>query len=566
MSRLRSTRTAGWSWTGRDGRWALQGDFDYVIVGAGSAGSVLAARLTEDSATRVLLLEAGGGADKFLIRMPLGMMKAMFKPELTWRMMTEPEPTLDNRRLFLPRGRLLGGSSSVNGMVYMRGHSADYDRWAQMGNRGWSHADVLPYFRRMERSWRTDNADYGHDGPLPVTKNNTQYLLHEELMGSIANAGFPVTDDIHNGAQEGGSLVELTIDERGRRASTYETYLKPAMQRPNLAVVTHALTRRVIVEQGRATGVEYEVGGEVRVAKAAREVILCGGAYNSPQLLMLSGIGPAQHVRETGIDVVHDLPGVGRNLGEHPRVPLEFAANGPLTFVNQLRFDRAARAVMQWQMFGTGPFARQLNSANPMLRTDQRLAQPDIQLFSNPVKLTAHLWFPGIVKSPPHCFSADVILLHPQSRGWVNLKSADPHDLPAIRLNLFDQEADLVTARAGLKIARQIYGTQPMAGLIDRETIPGAEVQSAEAIDAHIRATAGTTQHPVGTCAMGTGPNAVVDPELRVHGIAGLRVVDASIMPDVPGGNTNGPTIMVAEKASDIIRGRSLAPVEKEAA
>jgi choline dehydrogenase len=534
-----------------------------VIVGAGSAGSVLAARLTEDPGTRVLLLEAGGGADKFLIRMPLGMMKAMFKPELTWRMMTEEEPTLDNRRLFLPRGRLLGGSSSINGMVYMRGHSADYDRWAQLGCRGWSHADVLPYFRRMERSWRTDNADYGHDGPLPITKNNTQYLLHDELMQSIANAGFPVTDDIHNGAEEGGSLVELTIDERGRRASTYETYLKPAQQRSNLAVVTGALTRRVLVDQGRATGVEYEVGGEIRTAKAAREVILCGGAYNSPQLLMLSGIGPAQHLADKGVPVLLDAPGVGRNLGEHPRVPLEYAANGPLTFVNQLRFDRAARAVLQWQLFGTGPFARQLNSANPMLRTDQRLAQPDIQLFSNPVKLTAHLWFPGWIKSPPHCFSADVILLHPQSRGWVQLKSPDPHDLPAIRLNLFDQQADLATARAGLRLARQIYATEPMAGLIARENIPGATVQDDAAIDAHIRATAGTTQHPVGTCAMGTGPNAVVDPELRVRGIAGLRVIDASVMPDVPGGNTNGPTIMIAEKASDIIRGRSLPAAER---
>lgn len=529
-----------------------------MIVGAGSAGSVLAARLTEDPAVRVLLLEAGGGADKFLIRMPLGMMKAMLKPELTWRMMTEPEEHLDGRRLFLPRGRLLGGSSSINGMVYMRGHSADYDRWAQKGARGWSHAEVLPYFRRMERSWRTDNADYGHSGPLPVTKNNTRYLLHDELMQAIANAGFPVTDDIHSGAQEGGSLVELTIDEKGRRASTYEAYLKPAMQRPNLAVVTHALTRRVLVEDGRATGVEYEVEGEVRTAKAAREVILCGGTYNSPQLLMLSGIGPAEHLREMGLPVTRDLPGVGGNLAEHPRVPLEFAANGPITFVNQLRFDRAARAVAQWYLLGSGPFARQLNSANPMLRTDPRLAQPDIQLFSNPVKLSAHLWFPGVVKSPEHSFSADVILLHPQARGTVRLKSADPRELPAIRLNLFDNEADFATARAGLRMARAIYATEPMAGLIAGETIPGADVQSDEAIDAHIRATAGTTQHPVGTCAMGAGPNAVVDPELRVLGVEGLRVVDASVMPDVPGGNTNGPTIMIAEKASDIIRGRTL--------
>ena len=531
-----------------------------MIVGAGSAGCVLAARLTEDSSTRVLLLEAGGGADKFLIRMPLGMMKAMLKPELTWRMMTEPEPTLNSRRLFLPRGRLLGGSSSINGMVYMRGHSADYDRWAQKGARGWSHAEVLPYFRRMERSWRgTEN--YGSEGPLPITRNNTDYLLHDELMQAIANAGLPVTEDIHAGAEEGASLVELTIDEKGRRASTYEAYLKPAMARPNLAVVTNALTRKVLVENGRASGVEYEVGGEVRTARAG-EVILSVGTYNSPQLLMLSGIGPAEHLAERGIAVIQDLPGVGRNLAEHPRVPLEFAAVGPITFVNRLRFDRAARAVAQWYLFGTGPFARQLNSANPMLRTDPRLAQPDIQLFSNPVKLSAHLWFPGVVKSPEHAFSADVILLHPQARGHVMLKSADPHDLPAIQLSIFDNEADFATARAGLRLARKIYATEPMAGLIARETVPGIEVQTDAEIDEHIRATAGVTQHPVGTCAIGP----VVDPDLRVHGLAGLRVVDASVMPDVPGGNTNGPTIMIAEKASDLIRGRSLAPIEKEAA
>jgi choline dehydrogenase len=535
-----------------------------VIVGAGSAGCVLAARLTEDPKTRVLLLEAGGGADHFLVKMPLGMMKAMLRPELTWRMMTEPEPTLNGRRLFLPRGRLLGGSSSINGMVYMRGHSADYDRWAQKGARGWSHAEVLPYFRRMERSWRGTN-NYGSTGPLPITKNNTDYLLHDELMEAIANAGLPVTDDIHAGDEEGASFVELTINEKGRRASTYEAYLKPAMRRPNLAVVTNALTRKVLIENGRATGVEYEVGGEVRTARAG-ETILSGGTYNSPQLLMLSGIGPGEHLAEMGIPVVDDLPGVGRNLAEHPRVPLEFEAAGPVTFVNQLRFDRAARAVAQWYLFGTGPFARQLNSANPMLRTDPRLAQPDIQLFSNPVKLSAHLWFPGFVKSPEHAFSADVILLHPQARGWVQLKSADPRDLPAIRLNLFDNEADFATARAGMRLARKIYGTEPMAGLIAHETIPGAEVQCDAEIDAHVRATAATTQHPVGTCAMGTGLNTVVDPELRVHGIAGLRVVDASVMPDVPGGNTNGPTIMIAEKASDLIRGRSLPAIEKEAA
>ncbi|MEO6550936.1 MAG: GMC family oxidoreductase N-terminal domain-containing protein [Croceibacterium sp.] len=532
-----------------------------MIVGAGSAGAVLAARLTEDAATRVLLLEAGGGADKFVIKMPLGMMKAMLDPKLTWRMMSQPEPHLNGRKLFIPRGRVLGGSSSINGMVYMRGHSADYDRWAQMGARGWSHADVLPYFRRMERSWR-GGSNYGRSGPLPVTRNNTRYLLHDELMQAVANAGLPVTEDIHDGAEEGASLVELTIDEKGRRASTYEAYLKPAMRRPNLTVVTGALTRRVLVSQGRATGVEYELGGEVRTAQAG-ETILCGGAYNSPQLLLLSGIGPAAHLAEMGVPLVHDLPGVGGNLQEHPRVPLEFAAKGPVTFVNQLRFDRAVRSVAQWYLFGNGPFSRQLNSANPMLRTDPRLGQPDVQLFSNPVKLSAHLWFPGVVKSPEHAFSADVILLHPHARGTVRLKSADPRELPAIRLNLFDNEADFATARAGLRLARTIYASEPMAGLIARETVPGVEVQSDAEIDAHVRATAGVTQHPVGTCAMGVGSHAVVDPELRVHGLAGLRVVDASVMPDVPGGNTNGPTIMIAEKASDLIRGRSL-PAETE--
>jgi choline dehydrogenase len=536
-----------------------------VIVGAGSAGCVLAARLTEDPGVRVLLLEAGGGAEEFLIRMPLGMMKAMLKPELTWRMMTEPEPTLNGRHLFLPRGRLLGGSSSINGMAYMRGHSADYDRWAQKGARGWSHAEVLPYFKRVE-NWQEGASEYrGDSGHIGVQWAKTEDPVFTAWLEAARMTGLPVTEDIHAGAEEGASLVELTIDEKGRRASTYEAYLKPAMQRPNLAVVTNALTRKVVVENGRAVGVEYEVGGEVRIARAG-ETILSGGTYNSPQLLMLSGIGPAEHLGEMGVPVVHDLPGVGRNLAEHPRVPLEFAARGPVTFVNQLRFDRAARAVVQWYLFGTGPFARQLNSANPMLRTDPRLAQPDIQLFSNPVKLTAHLWFPGFVKSPEHAFSADVILLHPHARGHVALKSPDPRDLPAIRLNLFDNEADFATARAGLRLARRIYGTEPMAGLIAREAIPGADIQSDAQIDAHIRATAGTTQHPVGTCAMGTGPNAVVDPELRVHGVAGLRVVDASVMPDVPGGNTNGPTIMIAEKASDIIRGRSLAPIEKEAA
>ena len=534
---------------------------DYVIVGAGSAGAVLAARLTEDPGTRVLLLEAGGPADHWLLKMPLGFLKALFKPEFTWPYRTEPEPHLNGRQLFLPRGKLLGGSSSINGMFYMRGHSMDFDRWAQKGALGWSHADVLPYFLKMERHWAGDDGAHGGSGPLAVKRNHTEHLLHDELMQAARNAGLPITDDIHVN-EEGVGRGELTIDEKGNRASTYEAYLKPAMERPNLEVVTGALVEKVLVENGRATGLRYARDGETRMAQATREVILSGGSYNSPQLLMLSGIGPAAHLRDHGIQVVHDLPGVGGNLSEHPRVPVEFAAKGEVTFVNQLRFDRAVRHVIAWKLFGKGAFAAQVNSANPILRTDPRLAQPDIQLWCNPVKVGAHLWFPGIKAPPPHEMTTDVILLHPQARGRVSLSSADPRDHCRIALNIFDNEADFATARAGIAIARKLYGTEPMASLVDHETLPGAGVTSDEALNEHIRATAQVTQHPVGTCTMGIGAGAVVDPELRVHGIEGLRVVDASVMPDVPGGNTNAPTIMIGEKAADIIRGRTLPRIE----
>lgn len=528
-----------------------------MIVGAGSAGAVLAARLTEDPAVRVLLLEAGGGADHWLIRMPLGFLKALRQPRYTWPYWTEPEPQLNDRKLILPRGRLLGGSSSINGMVFMRGHSADFDRWVQMGCQGWSYADVLPYFRKMERSWRGASDLHGGDGPLTVSPNATKWLLHDELMAAAKAAGHPLTDDIHAGDEEGVGKVELTIDRRGRRASTYAAYLKPAMRRPNLTVRTEALTRRVLTQGKRATGVEYRHDGALRTALAQREVILSGGSYNSPQLLMLSGIGPAAHLRDMGIALVHDLPGVGQNLSEHPRVPVLFEAS-PVTFVNELRLDRAVASVLRWYLLGTGPFARQVNSANPVLRTDPRLAQPDIQLWCNPVTLDAHLWFPGFRKAPPHKLTADVILLHPESRGQVFLKSPQAEDHVGIRLNLFSAPADFATARAGIRIARRIYATPPQAGITGAEIMPGAQAQSDAELDAHIRATAATTQHPLGTCRMGAGPMAVVDPQLRVIGMEGLRVIDASVMPDETGGNINAPTIMIAERAADIIKGHVL--------
>jgi choline dehydrogenase len=462
--------------------------------------------------------------------MPVGFLKALQRPGLTGGYESEPEPQLLGKRLPIPRGRLLGGSSSINGMFHIRGHRLDFDEWRDMGCEGWGYDDVLPYFLRSESNWRGASQYHGSQGPLQVRGIDNQRLLDSPLREAAIRAGHAVTEDYDGAQQDGYARGDVAIDARGRRSSSARAYLQPVRGRANLQLVTHARATRVLLEEG--------------------------GAYNSPHLLMLSGIGPADQLAELGITQQMDLPGVGQNLMEHPRMMLMYRAKTPITFINQLRFDRATLAALQWAIFGRGPFATQVCSGSIMLKTQPHLSRPDIQLLCNPVRFDAGLWFPGIRKPKEHSFYITVCLLRAKSRGRVTLRSARPEDAPRIALNLFSAAEDFQTLRNGLRAARAIYGTKPQSDLIDAETIPGGHLQSDEEIDQAIREFGGITHHPVGTCAMGIGPLSVVDPQLRVRGLSGLRIADASVMPLIPGANTNAATVMIAEKAADLILGR----------
>ena len=537
-------------------------EFDYIVVGGGSAGCVMAARLSEDPATTVLLLEAGGEDTSPLIRMPLGFLRAMTLPHLNWRYMTEPEPHLGGRQMPMPRGKVLGGSGSINGMFAMRGHPGDYDQWAQMGARGWSYAECLPYFRKLENSWRGANDYHGTGGPVTIRPIDSPHVLHEVMMETAANAGFATSDDLSGAQPEGFARGEQSIDARGRRVSGASAYLRPALGRRNLDLRTHAQVRRVVFEGKRAVGVEVQHGDTTRVIRARREVILSGGTYNSPHLLMLSGIGPAEHLRSHGIAVLHDSPGVGRNLQEHPTTSLEFFAREKVTFLRQLRWDRLAFNALRWALTGTGTMASQLNSCNVVVRTADHLDRPDLQIMVNPIRFDAQTWFPLIKPEQDHVFWAGVVQLHPESRGWVELKSADPMQEAAITFNLMSEEADLVQMRRAIRATRKIYRSEPFARYVGAERGMSAGAETDDELDALIRATCYTAQHPVGTCAMALGERSVVDSDCRVIGVEGLRVVDCSVMPTVPGANTNIPVFMLAEKAADHIKGKILAPAE----
>lgn len=526
---------------------------DYIVVGAGSAGAVVAARLSEDPDITVTLVEAGKRERHPLLAMPIAFPMVMLDKRFNWAYEGEPEPHANDRRLRQPRGKGLGGSSLINGMLYARGHARDYDEWRQLGLEGWGYDDVLPHFKRSENHWGAADHYHARGGPLTITKHVPDTRLFPRFMEAVHKLGYKTQIDHHGPDQEGWGSPDISIHQ-GRRGSTAARFLYPAMKRPNLKVITGALATRLEVENGRAVALHYRQDGQDHRLEAAREIVLSGGTYNTPQLLLLSGIGPADELRELGLRVVHDLPGVGRNLQDHPSIAMVWNAAREVTLTNELRFDRLTLSVLEWALLGRGRIANMPVTANGFIRTRPELERPDAQCLFQPTSILARPWFPGIKPPQPDVIAMAVVLLRPEGRGWVRLASADPSAKPRILSNVLSTENDRAFFRRVIPQMREILATAPLAEVVRGEMLPGPDAQSPQSIDAWVRQFVGTAMHPVGSCAMGIGPEAVCDAHLRVRGIEGLRIADASVMPRIVGGNTNAAAIMIGEKAADLIR------------
>jgi choline dehydrogenase len=524
-------------------------EFDYVIVGAGSAGCVLANRLSADGRNSVLLLEAGPKDTNLWIHVPLGYGKLFKEKTVNWMYQTEPEPGLDGRTVFQPRGKVLGGSSSINGLLYVRGQHEDYDRWRQRGNAGWGYDDVLPYFKKAENQQRGADEYHGAGGPLPVSDWRHADPLSEAFVVAAAQTGIPTNPDFNGASQEGAGFFQTTT-LRGRRASTAYSYLRPAKGRSNLYVETAALAQRILFEGRRARAVEYRQGGALRTARARKEILVSGGAYNSPQLLQLSGVGPAELLKQHGIDIVLDAPGVGNDLQDHLQVRLVTRCSQPVTLNDIVNHPvRRVMAGARYAAFRRGPLTIAAGTSGAFFKTHPRLATPDVQIHFLPFSTDRM----GEKLHSFSAFSASVCQLRPESRGSLRIRSADPAVPPEIRINYLATETDRTAFIEGFKILRQIMAAPALKPFAIDEILPGSKVTSDEDILAFCRKTGSTVYHPTSTCRMGNDPLAVVDQRLRLRGIEGLRVVDASVMPDLMSGNTNAPTIMIAEKASDMI-------------
>ncbi|HVX75994.1 MAG TPA: choline dehydrogenase [Bradyrhizobium sp.] len=524
-------------------------EYDYVIVGAGSAGCVLANRLTASGKHTVLLLEAGPEDTHLWIQVPLGYGKLFKEKAVNWMYQTEPEPGLDGRTIFQPRGKVLGGSSSINGLLYVRGQHQDYDRWRQRGNAGWGYDDVLPYFKKAEDQQRGGNQFHGVGGPLPVSDWRHGDPLSEAFVAAAAEAGIPTNRDFNGATQEGAGFFQTTT-RRGRRASTAYSYLRPAERRSNLLIETEALAQRILFDGRRAVAVEYLQGRSAKTARARKEILVSSGAYNSPQLLQLSGVGPGELLQKHGINVVLDMAGVGNDLQDHLQVRVVMRCAQKITLNDIVNHPvRRVLAGARYAAFRKGPLTIAAGTSGAFFKTNPRLATPDIQVHFLPFSTDKM----GEKLHPFSGFTASVCQVRPESRGTLRIKSADPSVPPEIRINYLATETDRAANVEGLKILRRILHAPALKPYVIDEVDPGSKVATDEQLLNYCRQRGTTIYHPTSTCRMGNDPLAVVDQRLKVRGIEGLRVVDGSIMPDLVSGNTNAPIIMIAEKASDMI-------------